>query len=210
MNLAGLRERTRELSGIRTEELAPDGRLDAMLDEAHRELCGQADWPFLYTEAGVVADAGVATVELPVELRRITAVSWDGGRLRSVVVSDIDQLGGQDGDPQVWARVDAERLLLWPTPERQGSVAVRGYRHPPRLAADNDTPAFETEFHMALAYAAASRLLVQEGDDSGRADFYLQEWGDAAQSMRIRYLRADDTSPFQRGGRIDRRRRWRL
>jgi hypothetical protein len=36
-------------------------------------------------------------------------------------------------------------------------------------------PVFNEQFHPMLSYRAASRMLAEEGDDSGRAEFYQQE-----------------------------------
>lgn len=211
MDKKALRERVRRLTGIRMSEIVSDGAIDELVNDAYREVCGVEDWPFLFFEGQAPLEAGKAEVALPTELRRVSAASVDGHRLVEVTVNDLDVLDDEPGDPQVYARLDDSRLMVWPPPEAAGQVELRGYRQVVALAAETDEPVFAAEFHPTVAYAAASRLLVEEADDTDRPAAFGQEAGQGASAMRQRYMATADTAPFTIGGRrSSRRRRWRL
>lgn len=215
MNLGSLRERVRNLSGIQVVELASDSRVEELINEAYLELCSLHQWPFLYVSEDEPVDAGEGEVDLPYPIRKLTSVVWADGdrqrRLGQVTFEELERLELDAGTPGSYAMVTEDRLLLAPEPETAGTVLLRGLRKPARLQSDSDSPLFDAEFHTGIAYAAASRLLAEEGDDSGRAQAYIAEAGGVLERMHSRYMRAHDTAVFQMGSRRSRKRRtWRL
>jgi hypothetical protein len=60
---------------------------------------------------------------------------------------------------------------------------------------------FDEQFHPMLAYRAASRMLAEEGDDSGRSEFYQTEANVFYARMQQFYLRSGDVGMFVMGGR---------
>ena len=212
MTLNELRERVRSLSGIRQTELSPNDRLNDLLNEAYLELAGIEDWPWLYVDLPTVSvSASEAEVDLPVEFRTFTGVLFDGQRLHQVTLADLDEAGiDEEGDPYAWARLSHDRIKLIPTPTDSGTLRLRGYSQVSRLEADGDEPVFDPEFHHLLAYVAAARLLIEEADDSERAELYADQVRDGFANMRTRYLKAHERMPLQLGARAVRRRQWRL
>lgn len=201
MNLQELRTRVRRLSGVRLTELLPDGDLDALVNEAYRELLGLRQWPFLRRELDIAVEAGTEQLSLPDEVRHIEGVALDNGRrLRQVTVHDLDRLEPSEGVPEMYARRAERELVLWPVPEHPLSVRVWAQDAPDALVGDYATPVFEPEFHPALAYMVAARVLAEEGDDSGRAQMYAEEAGAFIDRMSDRYLAAQDAGVFVMGG----------
>lgn len=207
MNLEQLRDRVRRLTGVRLVELLPDADLDALLNEAYREVAGYRQWPFLRADLELTATPGSPGVEVPTQFRHITGVVLPGGsRLRQVTLAELDELSYETGEPALYARADQSNLHLWPAPESPTTLLVRLQRQPPDLVADTDSPEFDTEFHPTLAYMAAARVLAEEGDDSGRAQMYAEEVGGFLARMEDRYLAAQDAGMFVMGGGGRRRR----
>lgn len=207
MNLSALRDRARALSGIRLQTLRSDEQVDAVINEAYQEVINLSQWPFLRSSQQVNVTSGVNSFETPTGFSEVTSISYtnDGGdsvRLQSTTVDEIDRLRDEDGpEPMLYARVDDREFVIWPTPNLNLTFTVRGKEKVASLTADSDTPVFDEQFHPVLAYRAASRMLAEEGDDSGRAEFYQQEANVFFARMQQFYTRTPDASFFVMGGR---------
>lgn len=201
MDLSQLRTRVRRLSGVRLTELLPDDDLDALLNEAYRELMGLRQWPFLRRELDLSAAQGDPQLSVATPMRHIEGVALSNGRrLRQVTVHDLDRLEDREDVPELYARRDERTLTLWPTPAEQTPVRVWAQESPVDMVATSDAPVFEEEFHPTLAYMAAARVLAEEGDDSGRAQMYADEATSFIRRMEDRYLAAQDAGVFVMGG----------
>jgi hypothetical protein len=211
MNLGSLRDRARALSGIRLQTLRSDEQVDEVINEAYQEVINLSQWPFLRASQQVNLPDGVNSFETPVGFSEVVSVSYtnDGGdtvRLQSTVVDEIDRLRDEDSaEPFLYARVNDKEFLVWPTPNINLTLTVRGKQTVERLRNDGDMPVFDDQFHPMLAYRAASRMLAEEGDDSGRAEFYQQEANVFFARMQQFYTRTPDSSFFVMGGRRRRR-----
>jgi len=68
---------------------------------------------------------------------------------------------------------------------------------------------FAEQFHPVLAYRAATRMLVEEGDDSGRSESYQLEAAGYLSRMEKYYLASGDIGLIRMGsnrrGRLARR-----
>jgi hypothetical protein len=214
VNLAELRTLTRKLSGVRMSTVWSDTDLDRVLEEVHREVCAASDWPFLYTEQTVTLTSGDARVTLPTPLRTFQSVVDDGSphrpRLRQLTLQELEVVPdrGQTGRPEVFAVVGDDKIEVWPRPNAAYPLAVTGFRVPASLALAG--PAFANEFHPVLPYAAAAKLLMYEGDSSGRSEQYREEVVGYLSRMAAKHRRTHDTGLFQMGGRATRNRRWRM
>lgn len=210
MTLTELRARVRRLTGIRMTTLLSDTDIDQVLNEVYAQLLGVTDWPFLYTTGQVATVAGQANVAIPAPLRTVSSVVVVGTdvheRLTQVTVDTIDDAEDtEDGVPTVYAQVSPTTIILHPTPDAAYTVEYRGHEAKPALTA-GDAPVFADEFHPAVAYGAAARILAEEGDDSGRIEAYNGEVSIALSTMDQRYSRIHDRGSFQMGGRRSPRR----
>ena len=207
MNLSALRDRARALSGIRLQTLRADEQVDAVINEAYQEVIGLSQWPFLRASQQINVLAGINEFETPIGYSEITSISYandngDSVRLQSTTVDEIDRLRDEEGpEPFLYARVTDREFVVWPTPNMSLTLTVRGKQTVETLSGDSDAPVFDEQFHPMLAYRAASRMLAEEGDDSGRAEFYQQEANTFFARMQQFYTRTPDASFFVMGGR---------
>jgi hypothetical protein len=207
MNVAELTDRVRRLTGIRMPDILSDDQILQMLNESYDEIMGLADWPFLYVEDQVVVNDGIFQT-VPV-FRNIQSVMAGDTRLRETTLDDLERYEQPDDDPFAYARIDSNRYKVWPAPSGALTVSIRGVQTPPDLYDPSDEPVFDREFHVSLAYAAASRALAEESDDSNRSQLYIQEAGAILDRMRMRYLTSHDRGVFRMGGKRSRNLRWR-
>lgn len=208
MNLGQIRSRVRKVSGFTMPELYEDGDLDSLINEVYLDVCGTEDWPFLYADDVEMTTEGDAVVDLPWPVRTMSSVSATAGPLHETTLDELDELDeDRTGKPELYARLDHRRLLLWPLPDADYALRLRGWREPTPLSSDNDTPTFEGEFHPLLAYETAARLLVEFGDFD-RVEGLRGQASDVISRMRVRYLSSKDRGLIQMGGRSSRRPRW--
>jgi hypothetical protein len=211
VNLSALRDRARALSGIRLQTLRSDEQVDEVINEAYQEVINLSQWSFLRASQQVNLPVGANSFETPLGFSEVVSVSYtnDGGdtvRLQSTVVDEIDRLRDEESaEPFLYARVNDKEFLLWPTPNVNLTLTIRGKQTVQPLKRDSDVPVFDDQFHPMLAYRAASRMLAEEGDDSGRAEFYQQEANVFFARMQQFYTRTPDSSFFVMGGRRRRR-----
>lgn len=207
MNLGQLRERARSLSGIRLDTLRSDEEIDQLLNEAYYEVAGLSQWPFLAGREQLLLISGQDEVETPVGYTEVASISYsdDQGnstRLRPSTLDEIDLLNQDEvGDPVFYARINEKRFRLWPSPDKNITLSLRGKKQVERLVRDSDKPVFDDQFHPMIAYRTASRLLTEEGDESGRAEFYQTEANTFFSRMQQFYTRSGDVGMFTMGGR---------
>lgn len=208
MNVAELTDRVRRLTGIRMPDILNDDQILQLLNEAYVELMGLTDWPFLHVQSAVSTASNLFDTDGV--FRDVQAViSPQGVRLRQTTLSELESYEEQpDADPYVYARVSDRRYRVWPDVADGTSFTVRGVQSPAELLDPYDAPIFDSEFHVILAYSAASRALSEESDDSGRVKMYMDEAAGILDRMRMRYLNTKDNVTFQMGGKKSLRKRW--
>lgn len=200
---ADLVARVRKLTGYLSETLLAGTAVAQRLDEAYAELNGMAEWgpndrvvsaPAAVTQT-LEGDASVGAEPLEVWA---TSAEGDVVSLVPVTSGQMDVLpGGIVSAPSRYAvapdGLGGNELELWPEPESGWTLH---YRMPGGAGAtfggDTDRPWFAPEFHPILAYVVASRLLTEDGDDTGRAQAYDTEVSTYVGRMRDRYLTRQD------------------
>lgn len=209
MNVAELTDRVRRLTGIRMPDILSDDQILQLLNEAYNELMALTDWPFLHVQDTVTTTG--SQFDTNNVLRDVQAVlTSDGTRLQQTTLSDMDMYEQPDDTPIAYARVSDRRYRIWPDVADGTTLTVRGVKNPAQLLSPYDTPVFDAEFHVILAYSASSRALSEESDDSPRAQMYMSEAAGILDRMRMRYLTTKDTATFKMGGKRAARRPWRL
>ncbi len=207
MNLGSLRDRARSLSGIRLQALRSDEQIDGILNESYQEVVALSSWPFLRGSIEVPVAAGAETFSTPSGFSEMQSVSFKDGigtniRLSQTTLDELDRLDqDQIGEPFHYARVTDRELRLWPAPETPLTLSVRGKLTVEPLANESDEPIFDVQFHPMIAYRTASKLLSEEGDDSGRSDMYQNEASLLYARMQQFYNRTSDVGIFVMGGR---------
>ena len=212
MNLQELADRARALSGIRLQSVRSDEQVEQVVNESYQEILGLQPWPFLRGDATVSLPAGQPTFTLPQEFRTLTSVLLTMGsdtvRLKQTTVDALDEYEQDPGEPAYYARVTDRQIRVWPPPRQEASVEVKGQLEYDLLKG-SAVPVFAEQFHPVLAYRAATRMLVEEGDDSGRSESYQLEASGYLQRMEKYYLASGDIGLIRIGssrrGRLARR-----
>ena len=212
MNLQELADRARALSGIRLQSIRSDEQIEQVINESYNEVLGLQPWPFLRGNATVPLPAGQPTFTLPQSFRTLTSVvlTMDGSavRLRQTTSDVLDEYEQDNGEPAYYARETDREIRVWPPPRLDATVEVKGQFQYDLLKGSN-VPVFAEQFHPVLAYRAATRMLVEEGDDSGRAESYQLEAAGYLQRMERYYLASGDVGLIRMGssrrGRLARR-----
>ena len=211
MNLSTLRDRARALSGIRLQSLRSDEQVDVVINEAYQEIIGLSQWPFLRVSQQINLPSGTNDFETPNGYSEVTSISYtnnggDSVRLQSTTIDEIDRLRDEDGpEPFLYARVTDREFVVWPSPTANITLTIRGKQTVTSLTGDSDSPVFDEQFHPVLAYRAASKMLAEEGDDSGRNELYQNEASLIFSRMQQFYNRTSDVGMFVMGGRRRRR-----
>lgn len=200
MNLNQMVERTRALSGIRLQSIRSDDQIRQVLNESYQEILSLFPWPFLRGDSTLTLSAGDDTFETPATYRYLTAVSAGTRRLRQTTLDALDEAEPREGEPELYARVDDRNVRVWPTPEVNVTISLRGQVEYDPLSG-TDEPVFAEQFHAVVPYRAASRLLVEEGDDSGRYQAYQQDAAGYVKRMEEYYMSSGDISLIRMGGR---------
>lgn len=212
MNLSELRDRVRALTGIRLNTLRSDESIDSVLNEAYFEVMNLGNWPFLSSSATVSLSSGQGSFETPNGFDEISSVTYsttinDQTRLRQTTMDELDFMEqGEVGDPLFYARVDEKNFRVWPAPSSALTLEIRGKLSPEVLKKDNDVPVLGEQFRPMLAYRAASKILAEEGDDSGRSRSYQEEANVMFARMQRFYLTSNDHGLIVMGS--SRRRRY--
>jgi len=147
---------------------------------------------------------GVQTCALPISqsFRTLTSVlltmGSDTERLRQTTIDVIDEYEQDPGETAFYARETDRVIRLWPPPRNEAIVEVKGQLEFELLRGSSE-PVFAEQFHPVLAYRAATRMLVEEGDDSGRSESYQLEAGGYFQRMEKYYLSSGDVGLIRMG-----------
>jgi hypothetical protein len=200
MNLQGLRERVRTLSGVRLDSIRSDADINQVVNETYQEILGLFAWPFLRAEVSVSVPAQSAQFLTPTVFRYISAVVGER-RLSQTTLDEMDLLLDEEGEPRLYARVDDRAIRLWPTPKDAVTLTIRGQVEFEPLETEQDEPVFAEQFHPVVAYRAAARVLAEEGDDSGRSESYQLDAGSYLQRMQDYYMKTNDISLIRIGSR---------
>lgn len=190
MNLLSLRSTVRDMTGYMADTLISDARIDAAINEALVEVFDAEQWPQFVAMANVTTTANSPTVTVPGSIAQVLDVWLSGERT-------LDRAGrgsaawfeGRLGVPEQWANgATTAQVSLYPTPDSTYTVTVAYRQTPVLLASGTDVPWFPAEFHIMLAYGAAARLLVQEGDETNRAQTYSRQFMDYLARLRERLI----------------------
>lgn len=207
MNRGELRSMVRDLTDLRMPELYPDAMIDAAVGEALSEVYSRFDWPFLRDTVTLHTEGYTQVYDLPSGVRSLEAVvaperSRDRVLVRRSVPAVLRAESGlpERGRPVEYA-LDGGQLWLWPIPVSTEPLQLRHATTGVQLASDGDEPEFRDEYHVGVAYGAASLLLIREADNTERAEFYDRLFESSISRMYDDYIRDRDATPLVMGSR---------
>ena len=174
MNLAALREQVRELTNFRMSSLVSDARIDAAVNEAYMQVAAAEPWTWLVSSSTATVSPSSPAMTLASCRQVLTVALSDGARtllLDRSSRTSADWLVPSGTVPALYAFVQPGQLLIQPVPDKAYACTVQFIARVAALGA-SDSPVFASEYHAMLAYAAAASLLVQEVDETSRAQAY--------------------------------------
>lgn len=150
----------------------------AFINEAYREICGMARWPFLEAQDSSLSTvAGTSAYSLPfTDWRNLDAVriaipaTEQYDNLRYLPVQDFREYEHIDRDistPYYWTFY-ANQLHFYPVPDAVYTVTIDYIIEPADLAAGTDVPLIPAQYHDVLVWGAVESLAYRERDWLGR------------------------------------------
>jgi hypothetical protein len=205
--------RARLLSGVHSAALAPDPLLLSFANELYAEVNGTLAWPFLAKQASRSLAAGSNALllsDLAGKVRQIQQVdlTFSGGT-RSLERRAIGSVPpqGSTGVPSVYT-ADTTHLRVFPAPSEAVSLTI-AYQPEALTLTGSATPVWPVEYHDAIAYFTAGRVLAVESDDTGRQQDYEQRALAIVERMRRHFFSDVDRTGGWVGGVVDPRSAWR-
>jgi hypothetical protein len=153
-------------------ELLSDAEALALVNEAYAEVWNLTDWPFAITETTITVPQGFDHVALPNDFRYVIVVrDSDDNEYRQVPFADSFHTRARTGREFKIHGTDLK--VNWTVTEDLPLTFIYGKAVTDITA--STSPVFPAEYHYALAYMVAAKLLAREADDSGRAEAYNTE-----------------------------------
>lgn len=204
MNRNALTTHVRDLTGIYSSDVVSDTLIQTWLNESYNEIARERDWDWLETtHSGSVPAAvdGIHTINLANGTRRVLSayiIDTNGDVEEMVQVPELDHI--ETSDSQVKYDVNFSGVFKFaPEQETSKTVKIRYSRTNVELATGTDSPVFDSQFHVALAYRAAVKVLAFVSDDTDRSEFYMAEYANLIGGMYDLYELDHDARTFQLG-----------
>lgn len=204
MTLAELRTYVRDLTGVYSTDLLSDSLLDRWLNESYSEINRADDWPWLTDIASGTLSSTGTTITLTNSSGRIkeVALTYPNSVLiqlpsRRALVQTVM------GDDQYFYDCDASgNIVISKAFGESMTYKVNFLKNAPVLQSSGTASEIPAAFEGILAYRTAVKVLRSQADDSGRADYYLQEYASILEDMNTQLITDDDLGPIQIGGEI--------
>lgn len=206
MNLSEIRTRVREVVDMDSTDLSDALLKMYVVDGYERIIALDRRWPFL--EKSWTLSTNADQQEYPLanigtgDVREITSVvDNSAGGLRLTMVDHADGealwLGPNDvSGTSMHFSIWQQSLYLWPKPEADGTLYLRGYRKPTAWY-DNDATEVDADdrLHQSLVYYAIAQVyqLQEELDVSA---FYRQSFDEAVRLAAADVLRVPSHRPL--------------
>jgi len=209
VNLTALRSHVRSLTGIQSTDILSDADLTIFINETYQDICRDADWPFNRAETTLNVTSGVAEYNLPagvgeVQIASIASLRNDTYRRqlrpRNRYATDDSPGPVSTGNPYEYSCWRG-KIMFFPTPNEAETLTIRYFTAVTDLSSGSDSPVFDAKFHTIIAYGAAVKVLVREGDDTERRGYYQGLYVNGIDQMKNDYLAERDRSIFRLGGR---------
>lgn len=201
MQLPEIRTRVRALSNIRSSALLSDAEIDEYVNEFNRSIIEQYDWP-QFVASSTLTGTGSATFALPADCRNLIAVAveydTDLRPIRAVASRDLSNFNlSTVAIPEVYVEDPlAKSMRVAPTPAAGTKIVVTFHKNPTTLTGAS-APPFDSEYHVAWAYAGAVSALRERGGDERRIAELQGRLSEVIARMRRRYLMTRDREAIQ-------------
>lgn len=186
-----------------------DADINAIIDQAVRDISTRFDWPYLATDTTIPFVADQQAYNLPANFDRLVSVVIDGEsvRLEEVAPSQYWQAYGDspaEGSPNFYF-LWGSKIFVTPVPTASsGGLVLYYYRQPTLMTDDSHTPEFASQFHMIVAEYVAVHLWHRE-EDFSKARVYDERYLDGVERMARYYLGRTKDSPMVMGGGLGQR-----
>jgi hypothetical protein len=194
-----IKEWVRSQSMTEVDDLA-DVKLDALINEALRNIATRFRWPYLaaVTSLNLVAEQQAYT--MPTDLQQIETITVTGARVRLEEVSPA--LAWQTFGDDFPTATEPYAFFIWggeinliPIPDTsEGSVIVHYYRAPVVLANDTESPEFASQFHMIVADYVLKAVWERE-EDFVKAESHMAAFRQGIEQMARFYLNRAGDNP---------------
>lgn len=204
MNRSALTQHVRDLTGIYSTDVVSDSLIYTWLNEAYGEIARERDWDWLETSySGNVPAAvdGIHTINLTNGTRRVISaylIGTNGEVTEMVQVPTLDDIEPDESRPKYDVNFSGV-FKFAPEQDVNKTVRIRYSRTSVDLTTGTDEPVFDSQFHVALAYRAAVKVLAFVSDDTDRSEFYLAEYQNLLLGMYGLYELDHDYRTFQMG-----------
>lgn len=205
MNRSELTIHVRDLTGIYSTDVVSDTLIHIWLNESYNEVARERDWDWLeLTFDGVLpaAVSGTHTITLPHGTRRVLSayLVGDNGYVEEMVqMPELDSIEPQDDDVYYDVNFSGVVTIRPEQTDLPQTAKIRYSRTSVNLTSGTDEPVFDIQFHVALAYRAAVKVLAFVSDDTSRPEFYLAEYQNLLLGMYDLYELNHDSRTFQLG-----------
>jgi hypothetical protein len=145
------------------------------INDAYLDLVNSLELPESYRSFELTTVAGQAFYLLPSTVYTVRDISATdpsltatGGALEKLDIYSYRKLPIRSSSPDAWLREQGV-LVLWPTPDKEYTLAVDARLQPMKLAADDDYPLLEDKWHETLLKAAKFRAWEAVQNDTKSA-----------------------------------------
>lgn len=166
-------------------------RLKRWVNDSHREICDEEDWPFLEaTKEGTA----------PLEIEDLGHVLSASNITTELILEPLDRRRVVDGDPDLdetgssryWYREGMTSIKVWPA-DTSSTFVVR-YIKAVELSEEKDEPLMPSVYHNLIVDGAVVRCLKNRHNYEA-AQFVRQEWERGMNQMRHALLKANHDRP---------------
>lgn len=141
-------------------------RVKVLLNEALTRVCRRVYGLQRRATNNIDVLAGINSYTLPNDFVRLVSLhdpALHPGALDEVDVEDIDDEPTATGAPAVFA-IDAQNLVIWPTPANNSTLTLRYWATAPPLINDGDIPAIPNDYVDLLPTYTRAKLYRLEDD----------------------------------------------
>lgn len=205
MDLEDLRNQVRMVLPPEVTDIS-DSNLDTLINQGILEVATAFQWTWLEASATVSAVDSQQNYSLPNDFHYGAALVDDDNDMNVPYMSPTDffqefgnDTGNESTTPQFWT-IWEDEIWLTPIPSANDSdrFTLYYYKQPTTLAADDDTPEFDSSFHQILVEYCKYKLLSR-GEYWEQVQQALAFFSLYLEQMKVWYSRKTKRTPYIAG-----------